>query len=628
MVSSVRRSWSDPVLCGLMIAAALIASVKAFAPDYGTTATFRTTNLQVDNTATIGSAFVDQGQFTASNTLTIATWTTGQTLTDWNPPGLSTAYVISMEQSSGTTNIDGILAQPTGTEITLYNRETSVGAIVLQYETGTAGNQFVLPGAPAGGYPWTIQPGASIKIRYGGSNWQFVSSGTYAFPFLSSHFGSQLDGTTAIQQIRGLEQLDTSTGTQNDFTLFNSTTILEWAGASDATFTGMIGGGAGRIVIIMNTSNGHNLTLSNQNGGSSSQHQYLNTGLTDVTLVGSVTGVGSASSAIYIFDGTELIWHLIAYTTTTINAATTYTAPLTYGNINARNVINGPIVQQLTIPNTAYTLGELNQFFVNGVVPIFPNDLFQFVIKNSAVADTTAHSSHSGALAVEVTSTRSVGANDLTNTAFECTVTGGQVNECIHVLAGDIVIDGGGNLVQNSGFAFLAGTFAAVGGNFFAEGNGTNAIDISGAPTNEIRMRQAASLIDVQNAAPSSLTFYNSNDGVFRMILGANATPTGGDILSPNTPTSVSHGSLETGSTDWWGTVTGIGANTSVVLTYSSTFPARSRCVATPNSIAVAVETIVVTARSATSATFSCYSVAAAPILTNCDDFTYECSGQ
>jgi hypothetical protein len=107
----------------------------------------------------------------------------------------------------------------------------------------------------------------------------------------------------------------------------------------------------------------------------------------------------------------------------------------------------------------------------------------------------------------------------LTNTALEVLASGAQSNEAVHILGGDLVFDGGGEIRQNSGIAFFGGTFLAATGTFFAESSGTNAIDISGSPTNAIRMRAAASQIDVNNVAPSTLTFMNQGGGTFALIV-------------------------------------------------------------------------------------------------------------
>lgn len=108
-------------------------------------------------------------------------------------------------------------------------------------------------------------------------------------------------------------------------------------------------------------------------------------------------------------------------------------------------------------------------------------------------------------------------------------------------------------------------------------------------------------------------------------IFNGNLTLAGGQVLSAGSP-SANHGSLGTGSTDFSGNVTGIGANTSVVLTYSAAFSNRSRCNATANTHTGFLEDIVVST-SNSAATFSCFDVLTGSAA-NCEDFTYQCVGQ
>lgn len=92
-------------------------------------------------------------------------------------------------------------------------------------------------------------------------------------------------------------------------------------------------------------------------------------------------------------------------------------------------------------------------------------------------------------------------------------------------------------------------------------------------------------------------------------------------------PTSVNHGALGTGSSNTVGNVTGVGANTSVTLTYSNSgFPHRSWCQAATNTHTGLVEVIIVT-NSATAPVFSCFA-ATTGAASNCEDFTYWCTGQ
>lgn len=94
--------------------------------------------------------------------------------------------------------------------------------------------------------------------------------------------------------------------------------------------------------------------------------------------------------------------------------------------------------------------------------------------------------------------------------------------------------------------------------------------------------------------------------------------------LSTLAPTSVNHGSLGTGSENTQGNVTGVGANTSVVLTFAGTpWANRSWCHAQLNTDTVAGQYIIVT-NSATAPTFSCF---LAGVASNCNDFSYWCTG-
>ncbi len=111
-----------------------------------------------------------------------------------------------------------------------------------------------------------------------------------------------------------------------------------------------------------------------------------------------------------------------------------------------------------------------------------------------------------------------------------------------------------------------------------------------------------------------------------KKIILADGTGTAADQiwLSPTAPTSVSHGSLGTGSTNTVGNVTGVGAFTTVVLTFSNSgFPNRSWCRASPET----GSQIINITRSATAPTFSCID-SLTQAAANCVDFTYWCSGQ
>jgi hypothetical protein len=97
--------------------------------------------------------------------------------------------------------------------------------------------------------------------------------------------------------------------------------------------------------------------------------------------------------------------------------------------------------------------------------------------------------------------------------------------------------------------------------------------------------------------------------------------------ISPRAPASVSHGTLTATSTDYSGTITGIGANTSVVLTFTGPagagFITASSC--TANAVGGTPQFVTVT-NSATAPTFSCFA-AATGAAANCVDLNYACPG-
>lgn len=241
---------------------------------------------------------------------------------------------------------------------------------------------------------------------------------------------------------------------------------------------------------------------------------------TDWTIqASSFSGSVPAANSVLKSNGTGIVASQMTDDGTNISIPGT----VSIGNINVQELINGPTFQAFAIPSTSYAFGEVNREEISGVVPSFPADLFVHVIRNSATADTTTHTQTSGGMAIEVTGSRSAGANNMINTALECIAQNAQQNRAIHVGAGDFLFDGGGAITQNTGTAFFAGTFLAALGTIFAESNGADAIDISGTPTHAIKMRKAASIIDVQNpsspATASSLTIANSS-AAFTLIVG------------------------------------------------------------------------------------------------------------
>lgn len=122
-----------------------------------------------------------------------------------------------------------------------------------------------------------------------------------------------------------------------------------------------------------------------------------------------------------------------------------------------------------------------------------------------------------------------------------------------------------------------------------------------------------------------NLRIFDGKSALIAKFTGSNKDFTlGTQIFRQNAP-SANHGTLDTGSTDFTGAVTGIGAFTSVTLTYSAAFGTTSWCIAQPNSVTIP-ELIYVT-KSASAPVFNCVN-STTGVAANCDDFTYRCIGK
>lgn len=311
----------------------------------------------------------------------------------------------------------------------------------------------------------------------------------------------------------------------------------------------------------------------------------------------------------------------------------TYPEVTTIGDVNTQTTINGPTIQNIVIPSTSYAYGEVNAISVTGPGVLYPGDVFLHADRNATDWNTTAHDQHGGVAAFESNLTHSAGSHVLVSTSLECdsTITGAaatsnDVRECIRAFNGDITVDNG-NLTLNGASAniFLTGSssfFATLGSAFF-EGI-TTGIDITSTIVlHAIKVRQQNSIFDFDNAAASSVTFQNDgSSGTFGGLKLSGLASTITTVwLSPLTPTSVSHGTLATGSTNTDGAITGIGSNTSVVLTPSAsggTF-SHSWCVFTPSAVQ-----LVAAPPGTTTVTVSCFA-AATGVAANCVDLTYHC---
>jgi hypothetical protein len=98
----------------------------------------------------------------------------------------------------------------------------------------------------------------------------------------------------------------------------------------------------------------------------------------------------------------------------------------------------------------------------------------------------------------------------------------------------------------------------------------------------------------------------------------------GAQVVSTAAP-SASAGTLGTGSTNWVGNITGVGATSTTLAFGGGGFATTSWCTAVPNQ-ATTIELITAT-RSATAPVFSCFS-STTGLAATCVNFTYTCTGE
>ncbi|HEY6025851.1 MAG TPA: hypothetical protein VIV09_03040 [Pseudolabrys sp.] len=161
------------------------------------------------------------------------------------------------------------------------------------------------------------------------------------------------------------------------------------------------------------------------------------------------------------------------------NSATVGVIPISDGTniigptLSTQMLLNGALTQTLTVPPgvVAGTNGEINLTTLSGTGHLTTTgDIFAYVVRNGVTFDTTAGANASGVFFAQTTSSRSAGANPLTNTAYEANVQNGDTNYAFHDLHGDIQMD--------------TATDSAVLGVTTVHGltcSGTNPVDLSSA---------------------------------------------------------------------------------------------------------------------------------------------------
>ncbi len=304
--------------------------------------------------------------------------------------------------------------------------------------------------------------------------------------------------------------------------------------------------------------------------------------------------------------------------------------------------------------------------------------------------DTTGQPSTLWLVDAEIGINHSAGSNNLTVAAFHCDVEitagklAGDVAQCLNasVGAGIISVPDGAQFGGTTQFGALTQTIQTATSGAEVDDFALNAdttivsytptadLDWTGIAQPTVFNTGSARHVTIQNNSDTKvITFYQNNAGssaVDRLFLGnedslwllrpaceaqfdyvtsrsrwflsswscnsypklyvGKTTATQQVIDGSSGTPSPDHGSIGTGSTNFAGNVTSIGANAVVTLTLGgSGFPTRSFCTANTN--ANTTPEYIVVGNSNTAPTFSCFN-STLGTSANCDDFTYVCIGQ
>jgi len=172
------------------------------------------------------------------------------------------AFVLWNGASDLTINSIDFSLGNTGWSFVLFNRSATKN-IVVKHQGGVGGYGILLPGSR----DLVLTPKTGVFLFWEANNarWMAIASSTI----------SALAGPVALTG----DIASTVTGAQNDFapTGLESASVIEWAGASAATITGLTGGYDGRIIVLRNknTGAGASLTLKNQDAGSSGANRFF-----------------------------------------------------------------------------------------------------------------------------------------------------------------------------------------------------------------------------------------------------------------------------------------------------------------------------------------------------------------
>lgn len=203
----------------------------------------------------------------------------------------------------------------------------------------------------------------------------------------------------------------------------SASVLIEVALSNNATLDGLVALNTGALVTLCNMSTSFILIMQDNAAGSTAANRFTNQG--GVIILGAHAGP-EPECANYIYDSTISRWVGTSTTASTIHNLT---------------IQSGLTVQSSGISNSGGLIST-----VGGAGTI--TNLTAETLSNIATFNTTAGGLQAVGLNSSVTSTRSSGANTLTDIAAQFNATGGQVNQSIVTANGDEVFN------TSSGSAF------------------------------------------------------------------------------------------------------------------------------------------------------------------------------
>lgn len=143
-------------------------------------------------------------------------------------------------------------------------------------------------------YLWR-DDGTWFALTAGGGTWGSITGTLSSQTDLNTALGGKSPIATVVSS--------TLTGAQNNWapTLASSRTLVEWNGASDAAFTGLVAGVAGQLVTVKNITTTKFATFAQQSGSSSAGNKFRNRRTNGATCVGPLGYIT------YQYDGTDWV---------------------------------------------------------------------------------------------------------------------------------------------------------------------------------------------------------------------------------------------------------------------------------------------------------------------------------